>query len=377
MAVRESDFVATVDELEHLKGKDKEAARRVVKKYRFRASKYYLSLIDWNDPQDPIRRIVVPNEEELIEWGHLDPSSEASYVVMHGVEHKYADTVVMLVSPVCGGVCRFCFRKRIFMKSEVLRDNEIEKAVEYVRRHEEVTDVLLTGGDPLMLPTRKLRRIIEALDTVPHLRAIRIGSKVPAYYPMRITGDPELLHLLSSMSKPFRRFYIVTQFNHPRELTQQSVAAVQALQRAGCIMINQTPMLRGINDNPETLAELLKKLESVGVPPYYVFQCRPASGNRPFVVPLEEGYSIFREAVRGCSGLAGRARYMMSHKTGKVEVAGLTDSEIVFRYHRCHDKSVVGRTLIMKRNPKALWFDDYPIPEEILAVVPEPKVHLG
>jgi len=177
------------------------------------------------------------------------------------------------------------------------------------------------------------------------------------------------------MSRPHRRFYVVTHFNHPRELTEQAVAAIQALLNAGCILINQTPMLRGINDDPQTLSDLLKRLESVGVPPYYVFQCRPASGNRVYVVPVEEGYSIFCEAVRTCSGLAARARYVMSHKTGKVEVVGLTDDKIVFRYHRCADKSLRGRVLIMKRNPNALWFDDYPIPEEILAVVPEPKVH--
>ena len=367
-------FVVSVDELEHLDDEEKKRIRKVADKYRFRANSYYLSLINWDDPKDPIRRIVVPDEGELKEWGHLDPSSEASYMVIGGVEHKYEDTVVMLVSPVCGGVCRFCFRKRIFMGSEVLKDEDVDKAVEYVRQHKEVTDVLLTGGDPLMLPTRKLRRIISALDTVPHLRVIRIGSKVPAYLPMRITGDPELLHLLSSSSKPHRRFYIVTQFNHPRELTEQAVAAIQALQKAGCILVNQTPMLRGVNDNPQTLSDLLKRLESVGVPPYYVFQCRPASGNRIYVVPVEEGYSIFSEAVRTCSGLAARARYVMSHKTGKVEIVGLTDDKIVFHYHRCPDKSVRGRVLIMKRNPNALWFDDYPIPEEILAVVPEAKV---
>ena len=375
MSWRFAHFITSVDELEHLDEDEKKKLKKVTSKYRFRTNSYYLSLINWDDPDDPIRRIVIPSEDELIEWGHLDPSSEASYVVLDGVEHKYEDTVVMLVSPTCGGVCRFCFRKRIFMRSETLKDEDLDKAVEYVRQHKEVTDVLLTGGDPLMLPTPKLRRIITALDTVPHLRVIRIGSKTPAYFPMRITGDPELLHLLSSMSRPHRRFYVVTHFNHPRELTEQAVAAIQALLNAGCILINQTPMLRGINDDPQTLSDLLKRLEAVGVPPYYVFQCRPASGNRAYVVPVEEGYSIFCEAVRTCSGLAARARYVMSHKTGKVEVVGMTDDKIIFRYHRCPDKSLRGRILIMKRNPNALWLDDYPIPEEILAVVPEPKVH--
>lgn len=377
MAVRETDFVANVEEIKGLKSEEMESACKVAKKYRFRASKYYLSLINWNDPNDPIRRIIIPNEGELLEWGHLDPSSEASYTVMPGVQHKYKDTVLFLCSPVCAGVCRFCFRKRIFLRDEILREENLEKAVDYVRSNKEITDVLLTGGDPMMLPTKKLLRILNQLDTIPHLRAIRIGSKTPAYYPMRIIQDPELLHLLSRMSRPNRRFYIVTHFNHPRELTDYAIAAVQALQKAGCILVNQTPMLRGINDNPETLSELLKKLESIGVPPYYVFQCRPTSGNRIYVVPVEEGFSVFRKAVQTCSGLAGRAKYIMSHKTGKVEVVGTTDDKIVFRYHRCPDQSIIGRILIMKRNPKALWFDDYPIPKDILSVVPEAKIHFA
>jgi L-lysine 2,3-aminomutase len=131
------------------------------------------------------------------------------------------------------------------------------------------------------------------------------------------------------------------------------------LQEAGAIISNQTPLLRGINDDKEILKELFNKLAAIGVPPYYLFQCRPTSGNHPFSVPIEEGYRIFEQAKAELSGLAKRSRFIMSHATGKLEIVGLTDSDVIFKYHNAAHEENDSRILVFKRNPEATWLDDY------------------
>jgi L-lysine 2,3-aminomutase len=151
----------------------------------------------------------------------------------------------------------------------------------------------------------------------------------------------------------------MTHFSHPRELTNIALEAVSKLRKAGAVMANQTPLLRGINDNPQVLAELFRRLSFAGIPPYYVFQCRPASGNYPYAVPIEEGYKIFESARSLVSGLAKRARFVMSHSTGKIEVVGETDVFVYFKYHRAAEDLDTGKFMSLRRNPGACWFDDY------------------
>ena len=153
----------------------------------------HLSILDFPDPDDPIRRIVVPHIRELDEWGRLDPSDEKTFTVMPGLEHKYPSTVLFLVSNVCAAICRYCFRKRLFMRQneEIARD--LTPAFEYVARHREITDVLLTGGDPLVLSTNRLRTMMKRFAAMPHVGTIRLGTKIPAFNPQRITDDEDLL----------------------------------------------------------------------------------------------------------------------------------------------------------------------------------------
>jgi L-lysine 2,3-aminomutase len=146
---------------------------------------------------------------------------------------------------------------------------------------------------------------------------------------------------------------------HPRELTEPAVNAVTLLQKAGAIIANQTPLLRGINDNPHILAELLAKLSFVGAAPYYIFQCRPALGNKAYTVPIEEGYEIVEQAKSLVSGLGKRVRFVMSHSTGKIEIVGKTEDRVYFKYHRAATDADSGRFMVFKSNPKAYWFDDY------------------
>jgi lysine 2,3-aminomutase len=352
-------YLTQIEQLDQLSNKEKRELNRVTEQFSFRANDYYLSLINWDDPNDPIRRIVIPHIDELDEWGQLDPSNEENYTILPGLEHKYNSTVLLLTSNVCGGICRYCFRKRVFInpQSEYLRD--IPAAMQYIEQHKEITNVLLTGGDPLVLTTAKLENIIRQLRGIDHVQIIRIGTKIPAFNPYRIINDPSMLEMIETYSTEQKRIYVMTHFVHPRELTDVAIRAVHLLQKAGAVLANQAPLIRGLNDDPETMAELLKQLSFVGAVPYYIFQCRPALGNKTYIVPIEEGYEIIEKAKSLVSGLAKRARYTMSHSTGKIEVVGGTEEFIHFKYHRAADDADNGRLLVFKRNPNAYWLDDY------------------
>ena len=348
-----------VEQLEQLNEQEKAELKKVTDKFAFRVNDYYLSLINFNDPKDPIRRIVIPSIEELEEWGKLDPSDEKAYTIMPGLEHKYHSVAVFLVTYKCDSLCRYCFRKRLFIKSEREYLQDWDAAYQYVREHPEVTNVLLTGGDALMLPTSQLEEILVTLWEIKHVRIIRLGTRIPSYNPYRIIDDPSLLKVIERNSTKRKRIYVMTHFVHPRELTDVAVEAVALLQKARAKLANQTPLIRGVNDDPKVLAELLAKLSFIGAVPYYIFQCRPALGNRAYTVPIEEGYEIVEQAKSRVSGLAKRARYTMSHSSGKIEIVGKTKDYVYFKYHRAFRDEDSGRFMVFKSNPNAYWFDDY------------------
>jgi len=354
-----SKYITRIEQLKEL-GEGKIAdLKKVTDKFDFRANDYYLSLIDWDDPADPIRRIIIPDLQELDEWGRLDPSDEHKYTVMPGLEHKYNSTALFLVSNVCEGICRYCFRKRVFINPQSVCLKDVSAAVDYVKEHEEITNVLLTGGDPLVLTTSKLENIISRLRAVEHVEIIRIGTRMPVYNPYRILNDPTLLEMIETYSTEHKKIYIVTHFVHPNELTEPAIKGIHLLEKAGAIIANQTPMIRGVNDNSQILGDLLGKLSFIGAAPYYVFQCRPAIGNKAYTVPIEEGYKIVEHAKALVSGLAKRVRFVMSHSTGKIEIVGMTKERMYLKYHRAADDADSGRFLVVRRNPNAYWLDDY------------------
>jgi len=352
-------YFTKIEQLERLSEQEKRELKKVTEKFAFRSNEYYLSLIDWNDPDDPIRSIIIPHIREFDVWGRLDPSDEKTYTVIPGLEHKYNSTVLLLVSNVCDGICRYCFRKRVFIESqkEYLRD--LPAALQYIRQHTEITNVLLTGGDPLVLTTSKLGDIIRQLRDIDHIQIIRIGTKAPFFNPYRITEDPTLPEMLEKYSTERKKIYVMTHCVHPRELTDVSIDAVHILQKAGAVIANQMPLIRGVNDNLRVLADLLAKLSFIGAVPYYIFQCRPALGNKAYTIPIEEGYEIVEQAKSMVSGLAKRARFVMSHSSGKIEIVGLTSDYVYLKYLRAANYQDSGRYLVFKRNPKACWFDDY------------------
>jgi KamA family protein len=355
-------YLSTISELDNLVGltsKVRNAMEMVCDTFPFRSNEYYLSLIDWKDGHDPLRRIVIPDSSELNGGGCLDPSCEKDFTRKPGLQHKYSQTGLLLLTDVCGGICRFCFRKRLFMGNERETVKDVSEGIDYIREHIEITDVLLTGGDPLTLETSTLESILRQLREIDHVNIIRIGSKMLAYNPYRILNDPDLHSVLSRYSTPEKRVYLMAHFNHPRELTEVSISAAHELQKAGVIVVSQTPILNGINSEPEIFTELFRKLSFAGISPYYIFQCRPSIGNRIFQVPVEQSYEIIQKSWQACSGLAKRARFVMSHATGKIEIVGKSANQVFMRYHQSADPANIGKFMVFRSNPVARWFDDY------------------
>ena len=360
-------YINRISDVPQLTSEEVRELENVTKKFPFGANTYYLRLINWKDEADPIRRMVIPIAEELDneEWGTVDPSSEADYTVASGLQHKYPDTALFLLSDLCGGRCRYCFRKRLFMKHrehEILKD--YRPAVQYIEAHNEINNLLLTGGDPLRLATLSLKEVLSALKEIDHVQIIRIGTKMPVYNPFRVIDDPELPRVIKEFSTPEKRIYFMLHFSHPREITKEAIQAVNILLESGAILCNQNPLLRGVNDSPEVLAELFKKLSFIGVSPYYLFQDRPAVGNKPYAVPLTRAYCIFQEARKNISGTAKRAIFAMSHRLGKIEVVGLDDSHIYMRYYRAPNPKDTGKLIVAQRNDEGYWLDDFEIETE-------------
>ena len=360
-------YLTKLEQIPQLSAIERKQLERVNELFIFRSNEYYQSLIDWNDPDDPIRRIVVPDTQELSGWGELDASNEEKFTKVKGLEHKYTSTALLLVNEVCAAYCRFCFRKRLFMDENEEVTKDISEGLEYIREHPEITNVLLTGGDPMIMSTSKLAPIIQQIREIDHVKIIRIGTKIPAFNPYRILNDPSLHEMIRTYSTDEKKIYIMAHFNHPKELTAVAVKGLNKLMQSGAIVVNQTPLIKGVNDDPDILAELFNRLSFIGVPPYYVFLCRPTLGNEPFAVPVEKGYKIFEKARSKCSGLAKRSRLVMSHETGKVEVVGMSDGQVFFKYNRSVGIENDGKFLIFDSNPDAYWFDDY---EEAHTVFP-------
>lgn len=355
---RRVKYIRDIDKLVQIPAAMRDRLKKVSEKYVFRVNDYYLGLIDWDDPFDPIKQLIIPREEELNDWGELDASNEKSVTVARGVQHKYRDTVLLLCNEVCGAYCRYCFRKRLFMDDNHEVANDVSEGIAYIAEHPHVRNVLLTGGDPLLMSTRRLVEILESLRAIDHVEIIRIGSKMPAFDPWRLTRDPELQAALRKFSTSKKRIYLMAHFDHPRELTEDAVAGIDCFISNGVVCVNQCPLIKGVNDDPDTLSEMFRKLSFIGCPPYYLFQGRPTEGNEPYEVPIVRGWEIFSEAMRNGSGLARRARYCMSHETGKIEILAVDSRHIYLRHHRAKAMAHQGLFMVYERDDEACWFDE-------------------
>jgi lysine 2,3-aminomutase len=343
----------------NLGSREEKQLRHIISKHPMRITRYYMSLVDWHNPDDPLRRMAVPDIEEMDLSGSYDTSGEMESTKMPGLQHKYAQTALILATNRCSLYCRYCFRKRLvgLPTEEVLQ--RFGQAARYIEEHREINNVLITGGDPLILPTRVIERFLERLRGIPHLVYVRIGSRLAVTFPERIVADDALLRLLRRFSSRKRRIYVVAQFNHPREITVESRTAVDRLLNAGVVVSNQTVLLRGVNDDPETMATLQSRLVGIGVNPYYVFQCRPVRRvKRGFQIPLSRGYEIIKGAKSMLDGHGKRFRYVMSHRTGKIEIVGVMGDEIYMRYHQARDPQNTGRFFKRRLSLNAGWLDE-------------------
>ncbi len=356
------DTINTLEELKsyiNLTPQEEDILGRVIDKHPMRITKYYLSLIDKNDRNDPLRKLVVPLEEELITSGSYDTSGEEENTRTIGLQHKYSQTALLLATDQCSAYCRFCFRKRLVgvTNSEILR--HCDAAMDYIRRHREINNVLISGGDPFILPIEVIEKFLRALSSISHVDFIRFGTRVPVVFPSRILKGNNLLKNLKKYSREEKRIYVITHFNHPGEITKESIEAVNRLIDSNIIINNQTVLMRGVNDNDSVLSDLLNNLVKIGVNPYYVFQCRPVMRvQHHFQVPLYNGYQIVEKAKKRLNGISKRFKYIMSHWSGKIEIIGIMDDEIYFKYHQARLPEDIGRFFKRRLNREAGWIDE-------------------
>ena len=397
-----------IPQFQRLSRKEIIGTRAVSAVLPFRVNNYVVDhLIRWEDvPNDPIYQLTFPQREmlesddfdimsRLVEGDAPDrevaeaareiqmrlnphPAGQLEHNVpyvdgepLHGVQHKYRETVLFFPSQgqTCHAYCTYCFRWAQFVGVEELKfaSREAESLKAYLMEHPEVTDVLFTGGDPLVMKTRVLRRYIEALLEVDHLETIRIGTKATAYWPYRFLTDSDsedLLALFRQVRDSGRHLALMSHYSHPREL-EPPVArlAVERIHATGAVVRCQAPLVRHVNDRSEIWADLWRQQVNLGAVPYYMFVERDTGPRNYFEVPLARAFKIFQSAVRRISGLARTVRGpSMSANPGKVVVDGVADiaGERVFvlRLLQARDPEWTGRPFFARWDPTATWFDD-------------------
>ncbi|MBS7307992.1 MAG: KamA family radical SAM protein [Eubacteriales bacterium] len=339
--------------------KQREQCDAITRMYPMMITPYYISLADKSDPDDPIRRMCVPSIDENDPSGVFDTSGEATNFKAAGVQHKYAQTALILSTNQCAMYCRHCFRKRLIGLSEDELNKRADDAISYVANHPQITNVLISGGDALMNGNAVIEKYLAGLSQIEHLAFIRIGSRMPVVLPERIYGDTELLDILARYAK-VKTIVIVTQFNHPKELTEQAATAIRALQDLNIQIRNQTVLLKGVNDNPNVLGSLLSGLTGLGVIPYYVFQCRPVKGVKGrFQVPLRIGAQIVDGAKAMQNGFGKAVRYCMSHPLGKIEILGaMANGNMLFKFHQNKYRRDESRIFTRRISDTDTWLDE-------------------
>ncbi|WP_457639780.1 KamA family radical SAM protein [Persephonella sp.] len=319
-------------------GRDISFLKKVEDVFRTGTTPYYISLVkDFSDPEDPILKQIIPSCEEIDpvvqSEGNFDPFNEEVMSPVPGLTHRYPDRVLMRVTNFCSVYCRHCMRKRIFLEEEKARTyDEYHKMFNYIRENKNIKEVIISGGDPLTLPNRKLEFILENIQQINHVEIIRIGTRELVVNPYRFMDDG-LLEILEKNDKT----WVVTHFNHPDEVTDVVKKAVKNILSAGVPVLNQTVLLRGINDSPDIIENLMRSLLSVKIKPYYLFYCDPTKGVIHFRTKIKTGVEII-EKLRGRLSGMGIPTYAVDLPggLGKVPlqpnyILEETDSYIIFK----------------------------------------------
>ncbi|MBI4429054.1 MAG: KamA family radical SAM protein [Ignavibacteriales bacterium] len=278
-------------------GFEKEQAEKLNKFFHTRINPYYLSLIRY--PGDPIWLQCIPDAQELEDKDALeDPLNEEADSPVQSITHRYPDRVLFLVTSQCSMYCRFCTRKRKVSDPSKINTRYIQDGLDYIAAHLEVRDVVLSGGDPLMLTDFMLEKILAGLREIPHVEIIRLGTKMPCVLPQRITSK------LCRMIKKYHPVYVNTHFNHPWECTAEAEKGCAMLADAGCPVGNQAVLMKGVNDDPDVMLELHRKLLKMRVRPYYIYQADLTKGTNHFRTPVRVGLEIMDKLRGHTSGLA-------------------------------------------------------------------------
>jgi len=290
--------ITTLGELEnwvHLTVEEKRAIQYSSGRLKMAITPHYAGLMDKNDPECPVRKQAVPSLDEFKTSIHelSDPCGEEHDTVAPGLVHRYPDRVLLLVTDACAMYCRHCTRRRIVGSSEgALNDAQLERSLDYIRQDKKIRDILISGGDALLLPDAKLDSLLSRLRAIEHIEMLRIGTRVPVTLPQRITPD------LIAVLKKYHPLYMSIHFNHPKEISPETRKACQDLADAGIPLGSQTVLLKGINDKPSVMIRLVHELLKIRVRPYYLYQCDLAPGTEHFRTSVSAGIRII-EALRG------------------------------------------------------------------------------
>lgn len=349
-----------------LTSKETDELTHVAELHPLNIPRYYLSLIDPDNPADPIRRLCVPDPAEMVVAGNMgattaDPYGDDIYNKGNGILHKYSYTALVVASEYCAMYCRHCFRKRMVGLPNEQTVKNFQEAAGYISEHPEITNVVVSGGDPFLLPTSALKKMLNSLRDIPHLNHVRIGSRAPVTYPMRFS-DTELINFLQEFNK-HKTLFVPTHFNHAREITPESTEAVLRIRQAGITVNNQAVLLRGVNDTVEDLVNLMNGLLRIGVNPYYLYQCMPVARVRHhFQVPLREGVDLVDQARQRFDGYAKRFKFIIGHEIGKIEICGrIRDKIILKQIHAPADNQTqASRIMIRKLTENGGWLEDLP-----------------
>lgn len=291
------DSLRTPEDIAEHFGLDLEEVKKISRAFRIQITPYYASLIKRKG--DPIYKQVVPDLAELAEnSGQEDPLEEDLDSPVPSIVHRYPDRVLFLVSHSCASYCRFCTRKRKVGDPSKIHPRYIEDGINYIKDHPEVRDVIISGGDPLVLSDDKLEAILSQARAIPHVEILRLGSRVPCFLPHRITEK------LVNMLKKYHPLYLNVHFNHPDEITPEAARALNLLADAGIPLGNQTVLLKGINDEVPVMRRLMQKLLTVRVRPYYIYQADYVKGTDHFRTTVEKGLEIYQGLRGWTSGLA-------------------------------------------------------------------------
>ncbi|MGH2461159.1 MAG: KamA family radical SAM protein [Chloroflexota bacterium] len=297
-----------------------------------RVPRYYLDLIDWTDPDDPLRRQVLPlsAEAKVLPDDLRDPIGDECHSPVPGIVHRYPDRALLLLTATCAVHCRFCFRREFIGRpTRTLRRDQFEAALGYLADHPEIWEVILSGGDPLVFPDRYLQVVLQRLRAIHHVKVIRIHSRVPAIFPDRITPT------FTTLARQHAPLYLVVHVNHPREVTSRFVERIGALIDRGVPVLSQSVLLRGVNDDVAVLGALFKRLVEARVKPYYLHQLDRAPGTNHFRVPIQDGLRLMAGLRGHISGLC-IPTYMLDIPGGAGKVP-LTPRYVHPRTDRLYD----------------------------------------